>query len=339
MRLSIFSVVDHYPQRQRSIAALYDQVIAQCVGAEALGFDSFLVAEHHFHEYGAVPDPVVLLPALALRTTRIRLGPAVAVLPFRNPIEVAESYAMVDLLSHGRLVLGVGSGYLKHEFDGFGIDPAEKRERFDEALAILTRLLSSERVSYDGRFHTLNQVALNVAPVQKPHPPIYVAILRKEAAYHVGRNGHRIMAIPYASADRFADVRWMVEEFRRGRADAGLATSPDDVIFAFHCHVAESDDAARDAASEAFDLYVATRLYARRQTYDDILESGLGLFGSVKTVAAKLAQLQQWDIRHVALLMDFGFMPPDRVHRSMDLVARKVAPRVEARLEAGAVKP
>jgi alkanesulfonate monooxygenase SsuD/methylene tetrahydromethanopterin reductase-like flavin-dependent oxidoreductase (luciferase family) len=193
-------------------------------------------------------------------------------------------------------------------------------------------------VSYNGRFHTLNDVALNVGPVQKPHPPIYVAILRKEAAYHVGRNRHRIMSIPYASADRFEDVRWMVEEFRRGRADAGLVSSPDDVIFAFHCHVGESDEAARAAAAEAFDLYVATRLYARRQTYDDILQSGLGLFGSVETVAAKLAQLQQWGIRHVALLMDFGLMPADRVHRSMDLVAREVAPRVQARLEGGTAR-
>jgi hypothetical protein len=119
---------------------------------------------------------------------------------------------------------------------------------------------------------------------------------------------------------------------------AGLATSPDDVIFAFHCHVGESDEAARAAAAEAFDLYVATRLYARRQTYDDILQSGLGLFGSVETVAAKLAQLQQWGIRHVALLMDFGLMPADRMHRSMDLVAREVAPRVQARLEDGTAK-
>jgi alkanesulfonate monooxygenase SsuD/methylene tetrahydromethanopterin reductase-like flavin-dependent oxidoreductase (luciferase family) len=263
-----------------------------------------------------------------VRTRRIRLGPAVAVLPFRNPIEVAESYAMIDLLSRGRLVLGVGSGYLKHEFEGFGIDPADKRARFDEALEIITRLLSGERLSYGGSFHTFRDVALNVAPAQRPHPPIYVAILRKEAAYHVGRNGHRIMSIPYASADRFEDVRWMVEEFRRGRADAGLATAPDDAIFAFHCHVAESDPAARADAADAFDLYVATRLYAKRQTYDDIIESGLALFGSVEAVTAKLQKLREWGIGRVALLMDFGLMPADAVNRSMTLVAREVAPRL-----------
>lgn len=336
MRLSIFSVVDHYPGRERTVAELYDQVIGHCDLAEALGFDTFLIAEHHFHEYGAVPDPVVMLPVLAARTERIRLGPAISVLPFRHPAEVAESYAMVDVLSRGRLVLGVGSGYLKHEFEGFGIDPAEKRERFDEALEIVTRLLSGERVTFAGCFHRLDGVALNVAPVQKPHPPFYVAILRKEAAYHVGRHGHRIMSIPYASADRFEDVRWMVEEFRRGRADASLAAAPEHALFAFHCHVAETDDAARANAAEAFDLYAATRLYAKRQTYDDILRSGLGLFGSIETVTEKLVQLHAWGIEHVALLKDFGSMPAECVRRSMTLIAREVLPRVEKRIRARA---
>lgn len=328
MRLSIFSVLDHYPGRGRTVPELYRQVIAQCDLAEALGFDTFLIAEHHFHEYGAVPDPVVLLPVLAERTKRIRLGPAISVLPFRNPIEVAESYAMVDVLSDGRLVLGVGSGYLKHEFEGFGIDPAEKRDRFDEALAITTRLLQGERVTHAGRFHRLENIALNVTPIQQPHPPIYVAILRKEAAYHLGRKGQRIMSIPYASADAFEDVRWMIEEFRRGQTEAGVAPSPDDAIFAFHCHVAATDEAARQNAAEAFNLYVETRLYAKRQTYDDILNSGLGLFGSVATVTEKLVQLHEWGIDHVALLMDFGLMPADLVHRAMTLVAREVFPEV-----------
>ncbi len=333
MRLSMFSVLDHYPDRARSVGELYDQVIAQCCLAEELGYDTFLIAEHHFHEYGAVPNPAVMLGLLAARTRRIRLGPAVAILPFRDPVEVAESYAMVDLLSGGRLLFGVGSGYLRHEFDGFGIDPAEKRERFDEALDLVLRLMRGERVRHQGRFSQLDGVALNVLPRQQPHPPVYVAILRREAAYHVGRNGWQIMSIPYASLDRFEQVADMLGEFRQGRAEAGLGPSDDDAIFAFHCHVAESDEAARTNAADAFNLYVETRLYARRQTYDDILKSGLALFGSVETVADKLVRLHQWGIRHVALLMDFGLLPPALVHRSMRLTAREVLPAMRARLE------
>lgn len=331
MRLSIFSVLDHHPSRPRTLPELYRQVIGECELADRLGYDTYLVAEHHFHEYGGVPNPAVLLPVLAERTRRIRLGPAICVLPFRNPIEVAESYAMVDMLSDGRLVLGVGSGYLRHEFDGFGIDPGEKRDRFDEALGIVRRLLEGGRVSHEGRYYHLADVALNVRPVQRPHPPLYVAILRKEAAYHVGLKGQNILSVPYASVDRFEEVAEIIREYRRGRADAGLARSDDDAIFAFHCHVAGTDAQARAEAAEAFDLYVATRLYARRQTYDDILNSGLGLFGSVDAVAAKLARLQAWGIPHVALLNNFGLLPSELVQRSMTTMIQEILPRLGSR--------
>src|SRR5215510_2715293 len=140
MRLGLFSVVDHYPaELARSTSELYAEVLEQVEAAEEWGFDSFWLAEHHFHEYGAVPRPPVLLAAAAQRTRRVRLGAGVVVLPFDHPLRVAEDYAMVDVLSGGRLNLGVGSGYLQHEYAGFGVDAAEKRERFDESLEVLLR--------------------------------------------------------------------------------------------------------------------------------------------------------------------------------------------------------
>src|SRR5215218_2474931 len=182
MRYSIFSVQDHYPGRGRSVPELYQQILAQGELAESLGYDTFFVAEHHFHEYGAVPNPAVMLSSMAQRTTRLRLGTAISVLTFHNPLTLAESYAMLDVLSCGRLVLGVGSGYLKHEFEGYGVDPAEKRDRFDEALEVLQRALSGERVTFAGRYVRVENIAINVLPIQQPAPPIYVAILRREAA-------------------------------------------------------------------------------------------------------------------------------------------------------------
>lgn len=327
MRLSIFSVQDHYPTRQRTLPQLYDQVIAQAELAERLGYDTFFVAEHHFHEYGAVPNPAVMLSALAQRTKRLRLGSAISILTFHNPLTVAESYAMVDVLSGGRMMLGVGSGYLKHEFAGYSIDPIEKRERFDENLAILKRALSGERISFQGRFNTLDAVQINVQPVQRPIP-LYVAILNRVGAYHVGRQGNAIMCVPYASVDRFEEIGPMVAEFRKGRAEAGFAPSTEDSTFAFHTHVAASDAACRRETEEAFDLYVATRLYAKRQVYDDILRSDLALFGSVETVAAKMVRLHDMGIRHVLTLQNFGLMAPELVHNSMRLMAEEVMPRV-----------
>ncbi len=332
MRFSILSIGDHYPDRPRSVAGLYEEVVAQCVLAERLGYEAFFTAEHHFHPYGAVPDPAVLLTAMAAQTRRIRLGTAISVLPFRNPLTVAESYAMVDQLSGGRLALGVGSGYLAHEFEGFGVPPEEKRERFDEALEVLRLALSGETVEFRGRFHDIRGVRLNVLPVQRP-VPIHVAVLRAEAAWHVGRAGNRIFCVPYASVADMEGVGAMLDSFAQGRAAAGLGAPGDAAAFAFHTFVAETDEEARRQAAEAFELYVATRLYARRQSWDDIMASGLSLMGSVETVAAKLRRLAGWGLGHVLTLHNFGGLAPEQVARSMRLFAEEALPRALAPAE------
>src|SRR5215218_743211 len=261
MRISIFSVQDHHPSRERTVAQLYEQVIAQAELADELGYDTFWVAEHHFHEYGVVPNPAVMLAAIAQRTRRLRLGTAISILTFHNPLTVAENYAMVDVLSNGRLVYGVGSGYLSHEFAGHGIDPAEKRERFDENLAAVKQLLGGERVSAVGRFHSIDAVQLNVTPIQK-HVPIYVAILRAEAAYHIGRQGHDLLCVPYASLGDFDEIAGLLSEFRRGREESGKPADENSCAVTLHAHVAETDAQARADAETAFNLYVDTRLYA-----------------------------------------------------------------------------
>ncbi len=166
VRLSIFSVQDHYPDRSRSLPQFYAETVEQCVLADKLGYDSYFVAEHHFSHYGAVPNPAVMLSHLAALTGSIRLGSAISVLTFHNPLEVAESYAMLDILSQGRVTLGVGSGYLKHEFEGYGIDPATKRERYDEAMAVLKKALTGERFSHDAKYHAAKDVRICVKPVQ-----------------------------------------------------------------------------------------------------------------------------------------------------------------------------
>ncbi len=334
MRFSVFSVVDHHPAGGRSVAEFYRETLARAELAERLGFEAYFLAEHHFHEYGVVPDPAVILSAIAQRTTRLRLGTAISVLPFRHPLNVAESYAMLDVLSGGRVVLGVGSGYLAHEFAGLGIDAAEKRERFDESLAVLKQALGGERVTFHGKFIRLEGVAINVRPVQRPTPPIYVAVLRKDGAFHVGRQGNNLMSVPYVSVERFAEVGEIAAEYARGRAESGQPGG--DALYAFHTHVADSRDACRREAAAAFDLYVATRLYAKRQTYDDVMASGLALFGTVEDVAEKLVELWRMGVRHVLTLSDFGLMPALAVERSMRLFAEGVMPLVRRKIAAGA---
>jgi alkanesulfonate monooxygenase SsuD/methylene tetrahydromethanopterin reductase-like flavin-dependent oxidoreductase (luciferase family) len=199
---------------------------------------------------------------------------------------------MLDMMSGGRLVFGVGSGYLAHEFVGYDREPAEKRERFNENLDLVRRLLAGETLRYEGKY--------------------------------VGRQKNRIFTVPYASCRDFADVGRMLEEYRKGLADAGLRPDDDDHVFTLHTHVAASDEEARHLAKAAYDLYVDARLYARKHVYEDIIANGINLFGSVQTVAGKMRELHAMGIRHVATMHNFGALDPELVERSMTLFAREV---------------
>lgn len=332
MRYSIFSVNDHHPRLPRTVPELYGQVMRHCELGESLGYDTFFCAEHHFHEYGVVPDPAVMLSALAQRTKKIRLGTAISILTFHDPRRIAETYSMVDMMSGGRLMFGVGSGYLAHEFIGFGKEGKEKRDRFNENLDIVKRLMAGETLSYKGQFSASEKVVLNVLPHEGRVPPIYVAVLAREAAYHVGKQKNRIFTVPYASCKDFKDIGTMLDEYRKGRAEAGMPKDDDDHVFTLHTYVAKSDQEAREQAKDAYDLYVDTRLYAKKHVYEDIIANGICLFGSVDTVAEKMCQLHEMGIRHVATMHNFGALDPKLVERSMTLFAKEVMPRVESRV-------
>lgn len=334
MRYSLFSVNDHYPRLPRTVPQLYNQVLQSCEVAERLGYDTFFCAEHHFHEYGVVPDPAVMLSALAQRTKKIRLGTAISILTFHDPRRIAETYSMVDMMSGGRLMFGVGSGYLAHEFIGFGKEGKEKRDRFNENLDIVKRLMAGETLSYKGQFSASEKVVLNVVPHEGRVPPIYVAVLAREAAYHVGKQKNRIFTVPYASCKDFKDIGTMLDEYRKGRAEAGMPRDDDDHVFTLHTYVAKTDQEAREQAKDAYDLYVDTRLYAKKHVYEDIIANGICLFGSVDTVAEKMCQLHEMGIRHVATMHNFGALDPKLVERSMTLFAKEVMPRVESRVGA-----
>ena len=146
------------------------------VEAEALGFHSSFVTEHHFTGIGQLSAPLTLLTFIAARTTRLRLGTAILVLPWHNPVLLAEQVATLDLLSRGRLDLGVGKGYRHNEFAGFAMPPDEAEPRFEEVLDVLVRALASEEpFSHRGRFFRFDEVVVEPPPHQRPHPPLWLA--------------------------------------------------------------------------------------------------------------------------------------------------------------------
>ena len=328
MKFGILSVVDHYPNElPRTTAQFYGELLEQAEAADALGFDSFWVAEHHFHEYGAVPRPPVWMAAAAQRTKRIRLGAGVVVLPFDHPLRSAEDYAMVDVLSNGRLNLGVGSGYLRHEYEGFRVNPEEKRQRFDEALEIFERAWTGERFSFRGKYHTVEDVQLNVVPLQKPRPPLWVAVLRNEAAAHVGARGFPVMMIPYATTERIEELADTVGAFRAAFVGAGGRPEDATVPFGMHTYCADSFDEARTHAKEAMDRYVRTRLYAKQRAFETLVEKDLIAYGSPDDIARVARRYADAGLTHFLAISNFGGLEHRRVLRSMELIAKHVLPK------------
>ncbi len=155
MKFSIFSVLDHYENGARSLNALYGEFLDQVEYAEQLGFDAYWLGEHHFYPTPghmlACPNPAIALAAAAQRTQRIGLNTAVANLALRHPLQLAEDYAMVDVLSQGRLGLGIGRGTFDHEYAAFGQSRAESRERFEESWEIIQRAWRGESVTFGNK--------------------------------------------------------------------------------------------------------------------------------------------------------------------------------------------
>jgi alkanesulfonate monooxygenase SsuD/methylene tetrahydromethanopterin reductase-like flavin-dependent oxidoreductase (luciferase family) len=179
--------------------------------AEELGYDKVWIAEHLFSSYGLVTSTQVYAAAIAQRTKRVRIGMAVCAIPFNHPLRTASDFALVDILSHGRLDFGVGRAYQPHEFAGLGVPMDKSREMLGEGLDIVLKSWTQEKVSYRGAFWTIPQpVEVLPKPVQKPHPPIYQATISPESFEQAARLGvHLQMASPFTY--RTYRERWMDE--------------------------------------------------------------------------------------------------------------------------------
>jgi alkanesulfonate monooxygenase SsuD/methylene tetrahydromethanopterin reductase-like flavin-dependent oxidoreductase (luciferase family) len=174
----------------------------QAVLAESLGFDSLFLPESHFAGAASIPSPLLLLAAAAARTTRLRLGTTSFLLPVRNPIHVAEEVAVLDRLSQGRVILGMGRGFRGALFTAFEVPAEEKRDRFDAALAVMRRAWAGEAVAWEagvGEASPPTPVHVAPLPVQLPHPPLWVAAFGPKAVEQAGRLGLPYLASPIES--------------------------------------------------------------------------------------------------------------------------------------------
>lgn len=195
--------------------------------AENLGFSSVFVVEHHFTGLGQVSASLNLLASLAARTSTMRLGTAVAVLPWHNPVLLAEQAATVDVLSGGRLDLGIGRGYRPVEFHGFGVDPAEAQERYEECLDVLIKgWTSAERFSHQGKHWNFRDVVVEPQPLQEPYPAIWTGAGSERSVRGAARNGFRLLLDQFGSAE---EVRQRIGWYESEVGAMGRTFTPADV--------------------------------------------------------------------------------------------------------------
>jgi alkanesulfonate monooxygenase SsuD/methylene tetrahydromethanopterin reductase-like flavin-dependent oxidoreductase (luciferase family) len=178
---------------RRPFPEFYSAILDQIVRSEELGYDHVWLTEHHFTEDGYNPALLATAAAVAARTSTIRIGSFILILPYQHPARVAEDVACIDIFSNGRFDLGIGQGYSYHEWNALCMDRSTRGERMREGIDIVKQLFTEESVSYDGKFTQIKNMTLSPKPVQDPHPPIWVGARGPKAIKRAAQMGYHLM--------------------------------------------------------------------------------------------------------------------------------------------------
>jgi alkanesulfonate monooxygenase SsuD/methylene tetrahydromethanopterin reductase-like flavin-dependent oxidoreductase (luciferase family) len=227
-------------------AERYAEMLDLIALGDTLGFDVAWLAELHFGgAFSLLASPLMVVPVIAQRTKRIRIGTAVTLLPLHHPLSCAEQAATADILSGGRLEFGVGRGSIPSQFHGFRVAVSENRARFDEALDIIRLAWTQERFSFRGAFYQVEDVAVVPRPLQRPHPPIRVAVHTAESFAHIGDLGLSIYS--GTTTTPLPQLREYMALYRAHLAAAGHGWRNDQMALMLPVHVGATSAAARDA--------------------------------------------------------------------------------------------
>lgn len=338
--------IDAYPHQ-----SVHARVTGEIKLADRLGYDVAWLAEHHFsNTYGIMPDVMTYAAYLAPQTETIKLGTAVVVLPLNNPVRIVENACFIDLLSGGRFMLGLGSGYRQYEFEGMGIDFDTRRDVQQEALQVVLDLLHKHRVTFDGKWaraHIEGDFELFPRPAQQPHPPLYMAVGSEQSMGAAARHGFGIMISSIPGTDRLVEQAARYHELLPGTvAPYDQNPARGDILMNRFIYVAESDEAARRESEEgvlrhlhhflAQGDYVNLVSGAKTEFGYDTLLGDVILHGSPDTVAGMLAELGEKTGMTGVILHYPPYYGPECIARSLTLFAEEVIPRFRDKAAANA---
>jgi luciferase family oxidoreductase group 1 len=324
----------------RSSQEIYARGVEIAEAAEALGFRNVWLAEHHFSTYGYLSRPAQLATYIAAKTKRLRVGTAVIVVPLHHPLVIAEEIATLDLLSGGRLDVGLGRGYQTYEFERFGLELDNSRARWEESVDILLKAFEGRPFSYDGKLFKIPETSVFPQPLQQPRPPIWITAQSPESVEAAVRRGFNLLTGGFGvPIERMGEFRRqfdrLVEEIR---PPAPLSIGVQRAVY-----VAESDADARAAAEEArWNMRVTLSLRNRYERVvdgraipvpapkepdtDDLLDRFL-IIGTPETCIRQIRRVQEVvGITHFNCSFWFGDLEHARVLRSMERFAREVMP-------------
>lgn len=358
MEFGYFTLSDnHYPDNTRTANQFVLEIRDQAILADQLGMHSVWVGEHHFDRLGVNSRPGTLLASIAAVAPRVRLAPAVTVLPLHHPLHVAEEWATLDLLSGGRVDFAAGRGYDRLEYGPFGAPFMESAEIFAEGMDIVLKAWSEPGVwSHKGKYYDIQDMAITPKPIQQPIP-FYVACFSKTSMEMAARKSLNIIFAPFAAAMMFGGIENAVKEYRELCAEYG--NQPGRAMCSYFIHIAETaeeDAFGRQAQMDYFHHCVIRALPTdpakmpptmryfidmvealKKMKGEDLTDKSI-LVGPPEKIIETLKRVEAAGIAEVILYFNVGKKPHGMVEEQMHRFMQDVAPAFEGKHRAVAVE-
>lgn len=338
MKFGVFDHVDcsdvplaEHLENRLKIAEVYDRC----------GIHGYHVAEHHSTPLGFAPSPGILLSSVAQRTRRLKFGPLVYLLPLYEPLRLIEEVSMLDALSDGRFMLGVGRGVSALELNFFNVDAAKSQAMYIEALECLMRGFRDDKLNFEGEYYHYKDVPMRAKPVQQPHPELWYGVLSPDTTAWAAANNVNIVTLALD-----ADARGITDRYRAEWAKLGK--SPESIPLmgvSRHVVVADTDEEAKAIARRAYLHWIDSfdRLWQENgttvrkevppvaalypETWDELEAVGNGIAGSPETVRNfVLAEAERTGINYLVSWFAFGDMNVAEVTKSVELFSSDVMP-------------
>ena len=344
------------PWGENAEVLAYRHAIAQAVAAEEAGFAYFWTTEQHFFmEIGHSPCPDMLLAVIAERTRTIRLGFAVMLMTVHNPFIIAEKVATLDVISNGRVEFGMGRGSTQYMVEALGVDATAARAQAGEATdAVLAMFAHEHFPGFKGQYYDLPARYVVPRPVQRPHPPLWIAASNFETYEHAARLGVGVIGVTRNSVSESKQAIAGYRETIRGDRSGFLGAYPNEQVaaFALAC-VHEDDRVGRDVACAAARWYNGDndavlnhvrfgtaggleKVLAkfRGRTNDELIDDGMAIGGNPDTVCRAVEKWQKAGLDQMIFVLQAGRTTHDQVMRSIELIGEQVIPRFADRQQA-----